>query len=121
MTERRGFLGSILALATPPAFVSAGVLMPIKTPLHILWADGGDVLGRRHCDAEAIEAWGRRERVLYADGRRVGDVIEREDILLGRQVWLRPHSGATRILRKCVIRTNFTDDFQPFNLLEDAA
>jgi hypothetical protein len=28
MTTRRSFLGSILAAATPPGFVRAGVLMP---------------------------------------------------------------------------------------------
>ncbi len=29
MTSRRSFLGSILAAATPPGFVRAGVLMPV--------------------------------------------------------------------------------------------
>ena len=29
MTTRRSFLGSILAAATPPGFVRAGVLMPV--------------------------------------------------------------------------------------------
>ena len=38
MTTRRSFLGSILAAATPPGFVRAGVLMPVA-PLIALDSD----------------------------------------------------------------------------------
>lgn len=38
MTTRRSFLGSILAAATPPGFVRAGVLMPVA-PLVVMSHD----------------------------------------------------------------------------------
>ena len=33
--KRRGFLGAILAAGVSPAFVSSGILMPIKRPIEV--------------------------------------------------------------------------------------
>ena len=50
MTDRRGFLGAMLAAAAAPAFVKAGVLMPVRDTRLILWGDG------IHDDTQALQA-----------------------------------------------------------------
>lgn len=62
-TTRRGFLGSLLALAAAPAIVRADSLMKI-TPIDrlILWGDGV------HDDAAALQALIDGRSVIRRDG-----------------------------------------------------
>ena len=52
MTTRRSFMSSILAAATPPGFVRAGVLMPVA-PLIVLGDGGGRAVLREMAKAQA--------------------------------------------------------------------
>jgi hypothetical protein len=74
VTTRRGFLGAMLAAAAAPAFVKAGVLMPVRkiivpptltaAPL-VLWGDGVTD------DTAAMQAAIRGEPVINRNGSKV--------------------------------------------------
>lgn len=77
MTTRRSFLGSILAAATPPGFVRAGVLMPVA-PLIVtppvndllparLWFDPDC---ERHIRRLSIHQWADESRMAIIAGNQ---------------------------------------------------
>lgn len=68
MTTRRSFLGSILAAATPPGFVRAGVLMPVA-PVIVL-GDGGAKAVMR----ELAEAQMRTMQLLDLEAKAIAQI-----------------------------------------------
>lgn len=102
--SRRGFLGSMLALAAAPAVVKAGSLMRVYVPPLFLCGHGN------RDDSVALQAWVDGKTVLWAeDGRRVSRYIADRDFLLGQALFIR--GTADGLIERCcfTMDPNFLD------------
>lgn len=92
--NRRGFMGSILALGLAPAIVRASSLMPVIARIPdslILYGDG------IHDDTKAMQAFLDGQRVLNADGTVRGSGIRSETFLLSGPLLIRDSPGCRSV------------------------
>ena len=82
--NRRGFLGSVLALAAAPAIVRASSLMKVRQiivpSVHILYGDG------IRDDTVALQAALNGKQVFYPDGQLVNGLLRSRSFLIAQTV-----------------------------------